>query len=335
MPNLNCVILAAGKGTRMKSKTPKIAHPIMGRPMIHYVVEAARELDPATIIVVTGHESETVKACLFDPRGLYALQAEQKGTAHALMSAEGLLDAGGDVLVLYGDVPLIQASILRAFMESFWQSEGIAFMCTRVGRPEGYGRVITDSSGNILDIVEDSEATGQVRSIDLINTGICMIRRNLFGLVKSVTPENKKGEYYLTDICKIAKERGIRVRAHLHPESSEVLGINTRRDLLEANVHMRNAILDRHMVGGVTVADRTVYIEGDVAIGSDTTISPYCYLVGRTEIGPDVTIGPHSFIKDSKIAKGACVEGFAFLDGATLKEGERVAAFSRLGCEAG
>ena len=98
---------------------------------------------------------------------------------------------------------------------------------------------------------------------------------------------------------------------------------------------MRNAILDRHMVGGVTVADRTVYIEGDVAIGSDTTISPYCYLVGRTEIGPDVTIGPHSFIKDSKIAKGACVEGFAFLDGATLKEGERVAAFSRLGCEAG
>ncbi len=335
MPNLNCVILAAGKGTRMKSKTPKISHPIMGRPMIRYVVGAAQELDPATIIVVTGHESETVKACLAQDPVLYALQAEQKGTAHALMSAEGLLAAAGDVLVLYGDVPLIKASILRAFMESFWQSEGIAFMCTRVARPDGYGRVITDGSGTILDIVEDSEATGKVREIDLINTGICMIRRNLLGLVKSVTPENRKGEYYLTDICKIAKKRGIKVRAHLHPESSEVLGINTRRDLLEANVLVRNAILDRHMDGGVTLADRTVYIEGDVAIGSDTTISPYCYLIGRTEIGPDVTIGPHTLIKDSRIAKGAFIEGFAFLDGASLKEGERVAAFSRLEHEAG
>lgn len=330
MPILNCVILAAGKGTRMRSKTPKIAHPIMGRPMIRYVVAAAAELEPAAIVVVTGHESDAVKACLTEDRVRYALQAEQKGTAHALLSAESLLSASGDVLVLYGDVPLIKSSILRAFMESFWQSEGIAFMCTRVARPDGYGRVITDSSGNIIDIVEDSEATGQVRGIDLINTGICMIRRNLLGLVKSVTPENRKGEYYLTDICKIAKMRGIKVRAHLHHESSEVLGINTRRDLLEANVLVRNAILDRHMDGGVTLADRSIYIEADVAIGSDTAISPYCYLVGRTEIGEEVTIGPHTFIKDSKIAKGAFVEGFAFLDGAFVKEGERIAAFSRI-----
>ena len=335
MPILNCVILAAGKGTRMRSKTPKIAHPIMGRPMIRYVVAAARELEPSTIIVVTGHESETVKACLAEDRVLYALQAEQRGTAHALLSAESLLADSGDVLVLYGDVPLIKASILRAFMESFWQSQGIAFMCTRVGRPEGYGRVITDGSGDIVDIVEDSEATGQVRAINLINTGICMIRRNLLGLVKSVTPENRKGEYYLTDISKIARERGIKVRAHLHPESTEVLGINTRRDLMEANVLVRDAILDRHMDGGVTLADRTIYIEGDVAIGSDTTISPYCYLIGRTEIADEVTIGPHVFIKDSKIAKGAVVEGFAFLDGASVKEGARIAAFSRIEREAG
>ncbi len=329
MPQLNCVILAAGKGTRMKSKIPKIAHPIMGKPMVHYVVAAARELDPATIIVVTGHESERVKGCLVEDKVLFALQAEQKGTAHALLATESLL-AAGDILVLYGDVPLIKASTLRAFTGSFWQSEGIAFMTTRVDRPDGYGRVIVDADDHILDIVEDSEATGAVRDVNLINTGICMIRRNLLALAKSVTPENRKGEYYLTDICKVAKARGIKVRSHLHPESGEVLGINTRRDLLEANSLMRNAILDRHMEKGVTIADRTVYIEGDVAIGADTTISPCCYLTGKTEIGPDVIVGPHAVIKDSKIGKGSVIEGFAFLDGVSLEEGSRVAPFVRL-----
>jgi len=329
MPNLNCVILAAGKGTRMQSKTPKIAHPIMGMPMIRYVVAAARQLDPAAIIVVIGHESDKVKECLAGDQVLFALQAEQKGTAHALLATEGLL-AGGDILVLYGDVPLIKAATLRFFMESFWQSEGIAFMTTKVDRPEGYGRVIVDPAGSIVDIVEESEAVGPERDVTLINTGICMVRRNLFGLVKSVTPENRKGEYYLTDICRVARDRGIKVRSHFHEEAGEVLGINTRRDLLEANVLVRNAILDRHMERGVTLADRTIYIEAGVAIGPDTTIAPYCHLTGRTEIGEDVVIGPHTLIRDSKIGNGAFIEGFAFLDGVSVEEGSRIAPFTHL-----
>jgi bifunctional UDP-N-acetylglucosamine pyrophosphorylase/glucosamine-1-phosphate N-acetyltransferase len=329
MPPLNCVILAAGKGTRMKSKLPKIAHPIMGRPMVRYVVAAARELDPREIVVVTGYESALVEDCLRDDHVKFALQAEQKGTAHALLVAEAQL-ADGDILVLYGDVPLIKASTLRAFMESFRESEGIAFITTRVDRPDGYGRVIVDADGNILDIVEDSEAAGAVRDVDLINTGICMIRRNLFGLVKSVTPENRKGEYFLTDICKLAQGRGIKVRAHFHPEAGEVLGINTRRELSEAILLVRNAILDRHMARGVTVTDRSAYIEADAQIESDTVISPYCYITGKTHIGSDAIIGPHVIIKDSVIGRGARVEGFAYLDGAHVEDGALVPAFSRI-----
>ena len=235
MARLNCVILAAGKGTRMVSKLPKIAHPIMGKPMVRYVVAAARTLKPEAIVVVTGHEHHLVEACLEEDRDVrFALQAEQKGTAHALLCSEANL-GDGDILVLYGDVPLMKSSTLEAFAEAFSQSDGIAFMTTEVENPAGYGRVIVAPGGEILDIVEDSEAAGQVRDIRVINTGICMIRREHLSLVKAVTSNNKKGEYYLTDICKIAGQRGLKVLSYLHGQAHEVLGINTRRELAEAN----------------------------------------------------------------------------------------------------
>jgi bifunctional UDP-N-acetylglucosamine pyrophosphorylase / glucosamine-1-phosphate N-acetyltransferase len=310
MSRLNCVILAAGKGTRMVSKIPKIAHPIMGKPMIRFVVERARELDADKIIVVTGHESEIVRNCLKEDKVAFCLQAEQKGTAHALLTTESEL-VKGDILILYGDVPLMTTETLVALRESFHHSEGISFMTTEVADPKGYGRIITDENSDIIDIVEDSDATGSVRDIRIINTGICMIRSGLLPLVKEITPNNKKGEYYLTDICKVAGGKGIKVKAYFHPNASEVLGINTRKELLDANVIMRNRILDRHMEHGVTIADRSVYIESDVTIGKDTTILPYSFISGRTSIGEDAVVGPHAFIKDSAIADGAVVGPFS------------------------
>ncbi len=329
MERLNCVILAAGKGTRMRSKIPKVAHPIMGRPMIRYVVETAHTLAPERVIVVTGHGKTLVESCLEGADVVFAHQEEQKGTAHALLSAAALL-APGDILVLYGDVPLIRPLTLNAFMEFFMRSEGIAFMTTEVEDPSGYGRVIVDNRDGIVDIVEDSEATGTVLGIKVINTGICMIRRNLLPLVEAVTPDNKKGELYLTDICKTAGRQGIKARAFLHKDASEVLGINTRKDLLEANLAFRNAILDRHMENGVTITDRSTYIESDVTIGPDTVISPYCYLIGRTEIGQDVFIGPHVVIKDSIIENGVSIEGFTSLDGVRAGENAKIGPFSRM-----
>jgi bifunctional UDP-N-acetylglucosamine pyrophosphorylase/glucosamine-1-phosphate N-acetyltransferase len=332
MPQLNCVILAAGKGTRMVSKLPKIAHPIMGKPMVRYVVAAARELAPARIVVVTGHEHERVEESLAeDVRAgdvALALQADQKGTAHALLTAEEKL-ADGDILVLYGDVPLMKAATLQAFAQAFGKSDGIAFMTTEVERPEGYGRVIVNSAGEIEDIVEDNEATGAVRDIRIINTGICMIRRDNLALVKAVQPNNKKGEYYLTDICKIAKEKGMKVLSYLHGQANEVLGINTRRELLDANLLVRNAILDGHMAQGVTIMDRGVYIEAEVRIGSDTAVAPGCYITGRTVIGSDSVIGPNSVIRDTVIGSGVRVEGNVYLEGTTIEDGARVPAFTR------
>jgi bifunctional UDP-N-acetylglucosamine pyrophosphorylase / glucosamine-1-phosphate N-acetyltransferase len=186
-----------------------------------------------------------------------------------------------------------------------------------------------NDAGEIQDIVEDNEATGPLRDIRLINTGICMIRRDQLSLVKAVTPNNKKGEYYLTDICRIARDRGIKVLSYLHRQAHQVLGINTRRELLDANLLVRNAILDAHMAAGVTIMDRSVYIEADARIESDTVISPGCYITGKTTIGADTVIGPHVVIKDSVIGKGAFVEGFAYLDGAKVEDGARVPAFTQ------
>lgn len=329
MSQLNCVILAAGKGTRMVSKLPKIAHPIMGKPMVRYVVAAARQLAPQRIVVVTGHEHELVEECLKEEDVRFALQEEQKGTAHALLRSEAQL-GDGDILVLYGDVPLMKASTLQAFVEAFRLSDGVAFMTTELERPDGYGRVIVNDAGEIADIVEDSEATGRVREIKVINTGICMIRRDRLDLVKAVTPNNRKGEYYLTDICKIAKDRRIKVLAHLHQDAHEVLGINTRRELGEANLLVRNSILDAHMARGVTIVDRSVYIEEEVEIDSDTIISSCSHITGKSRIGSDTVIGPNAIIKDSVIGKGVTVEGFAYLEGAKVKDGARVPAFTRI-----
>jgi bifunctional UDP-N-acetylglucosamine pyrophosphorylase/glucosamine-1-phosphate N-acetyltransferase len=329
MERINCVILAAGKGTRMRSKTAKVMHPLMGRPMIRYVVDAARAVSPRRIVVVTGCGQEEVQGSLEGEDISFALQAEQKGTAHALLAAEGHL-VPGDILVLYGDVPLIRASTLERFIDFFRLSGGVAFMTTKVERPEGYGRVITDGTDTIIDIVEESEAAGAVKEIRVINTGICMIRADMLPLVKAVTPDNNKGEYYLTDICRQARRRGIAVKAFLHDESAEVLGINTRKDLLEAGLVMRNAILDRHMEQGVTIMDRDTYIEAGVVIGPDTTIFPHCFLMGRTEIGREVTIGPHALIKDSFIGDGTTVEAFSSLDGVQAAEGVKIGPFSRI-----
>jgi bifunctional UDP-N-acetylglucosamine pyrophosphorylase/glucosamine-1-phosphate N-acetyltransferase len=328
MSQHSCVILAAGKGTRMVSKIPKIAHPIMGKPMVCHVVAAARQLESQRIVVVTGHERGAVENVLRDENVVFALQSEQKGTAHALLTTESLL-GDGDVLVLYGDVPLIQASTLQAFVEFFRQSEGITFMTTEADHPEGYGRVLIGRDAEIIDIVEDREASDDVKKVNVINTGICMIRRDLLSLVKAVTPDNSKGEYYLTDICKIAKSNGIGAKAYHHRNSSEVLGINTRKELQEVNLIMRRRILDRHMAAGVTIEDATVYIEDDVVIGQDTTILPYSYIAGKARIAEDVTIGPHVKIENCAIGRGAVIESFVSLTGARVAPGERVRSFSR------
>jgi len=199
MSQYEIVILAAGKGKRMYSKRPKILHEIMGKPMIEYVVAEAKKLFSSKIVVVTGHEKQLVEERLRDDGLLFAAQEEQKGTAHALLAAEAMIGKG-DLLVLYGDVPLIRAETLQSFIAFFRRSEGVAFMTTEVSDPTGYGRVILEGE-EIRDIVEDADADENQKKVSEINTGICALRRDILPLVKEVKAENAKGEYYLTDIC--------------------------------------------------------------------------------------------------------------------------------------
>lgn len=328
MTKLSVVILAAGKGERMISSKPKVMHEIMGKPMVGYAIERAQELSATKTVVVLGYGKETVEGYAKGYGVTCAVQKGQKGTAHALLSAEKHVK-GHDVLVLYGDVPLLEKTTLEDFLKFFKKAATITFMTTDVENPAGYGRVVMKRD-RIEKIVEEIDAKLVERKIKRINTGICAIPGNLISLLKEIKADNKKGEYYLTDICKIAQQKGVAVKGYHHGKSPEVLGINSRRELLEANITMKDRILDNHMKNGVTLLDRNIHIESTVTIQKDTTIFPNTYILGKTRIGEGVSIGPNVQIRDCIINDGVSIEGFVIMEGAELEEGVKVGPFSRI-----
>lgn len=321
---LSVVILAAGKGERMLSNKPKVMHEIMRKPMVGYAIERAQELSATKTVVVLGYGKELVEGYVKGFNVTCALQKGQKGTAHALLSA-GKFVRGHDVVVLYGDVPLLEQSTLEGFLNFFRKAGTITFMTTDVENPAGYGRVLMKKD-RIEKIVEEIDASPEEKKIKRINTGICAIPGSLFSLLKEIKADNKKGEYYLTDICKIAQQKDIVVKGYHHGRSSEVLGINSRKELLEANITMKDRILDGHMKNGVTLLDRSIYIESDVTIKKDTTIFPNTYIMGKTHIGEGVTIGPNVLIRDCVINDGVSIEGFVVMEGAEVEEGVNIGA---------
>jgi bifunctional UDP-N-acetylglucosamine pyrophosphorylase / glucosamine-1-phosphate N-acetyltransferase len=328
MKAFDVVILAAGKGERMVSDKPKVMHEIMGRPMIDYVVDVARKLNPDNIIVVTGHGREEVEAHLKDTSILCAVQKEQKGTAHALLSSAKFL-GGSDILVLYGDVPLIELATVQSLISFYQKESDILFMTTDAADPAGYGRIISDGDA-IVEIREEIDATPEEREIREINTGICILPWESFTYLQEIGAGNKKGEYYLTDICSIAHGKGKAIKKYNHKKSSEVLGINSRKELMEASITMRMRIIENHAKNGVTFLDSNVYIENEVRIRRDTVIFPNCHIMGKTVIGSGVSIGPNAVIRDAEIHDNATIEGFVVMEGVEVREGARIGPFSRL-----
>jgi len=303
-------------------------HEIMGRPMIDYVVGVAQELNPNGIIVVVGHGREILEEHLKDTPVVCAVQKEQKGTAHALLSTAPFL-SGKDVLVLYGDVPLMELETVQRFLSFYESRKSIVFMTTDMTDPKGYGRIIGDGD-RILEIREEIEATPEEREIREINTGICVIPGESFAYLHEINAGNKKGEYYLTDICRIARSKGKIVRKYNHANAAEVLGVNSRKELMEANVTMKIRVIEKHMKKGVSFPDTNVYIDDRVEIGKDTTIFPNCYLMGNTIIGSGVSIGPNTVIRDSKIHDDVIIEGFVFIEDTEVNENSQIDPFSRL-----
>ena len=321
MANLTAVILAAGKGTRMKSKLPKVLHKVGGHPMLEHVMDAAEAAGCRDNVVVIGHGAELVRE-LVGSRARIALQAEQLGTGHAvLQAADTLKDFTGTVMILCGDTPLLEAEELKKFYAEHVKSGAAAtVMSAMMEDPFGYGRILRDDNGDVAGIVEQKDASEEQKLIKEINTGnYCVEAPLLFEVLRTLGNNNAQGEYYLTDVLAKLRAMGKKVGGVVTADSEMIMGVNSRRQLAEAESVMRRRILEKLMDEGVTVMDpASTFIEKSVKIAPDTTIYPYTWLQGETVIGEDCEIGPNVRLENVKVADG-CRCGFTHMRDCEVK----------------
>jgi bifunctional UDP-N-acetylglucosamine pyrophosphorylase/glucosamine-1-phosphate N-acetyltransferase len=337
MSETHLVILAAGKGTRMVSAGPKVLHRAAGFSLIEHVLRAGDALRPATTVVVVGHQADCVKDALGKRLGLrFALQEPQLGTGHALLQAEPhLAGRSGAVVLLSGDVPLLRPATLLALVETHTSRKAAATVLTaRVDRPQGYGRIVRDAAqrGRIAAIVEDRDATPAEREIDEINSGIYVFALEpLFTALKSLGAANAQGEYYLPDLVRIYRERGLAVETVSLDDPREILGVNSRRELADVTAILKTTRNETLMAAGVTLIDpASAWIGPDVAVGADTIIHPNVYLEGRTRIGAGCEIHACVRIVDSTIDDGVVVQNFCVISESRIRSGARIGPFAHI-----
>ncbi len=310
MSGFTAVILAAGKGTRMKSSLPKVLHKVGGKPMVQHVLTAAKQAGAVKNIMVIGFGAESVQETI-GSQAEYVVQAEQLGTGHAVMQARAAL-AGfdGTVMVLCGDTPLLRTEPLALLYETHRQAKAAATVLTaRMPDAHGYGRVIRDAEGRVTKIVEQKDATAAELAVNEINTGIyCFESAPLFAALAGITCENAQGEYYLTDVIGILAGKGAQVRAAVAGDYQETMGINSRLQLAEAEKILRRRKLEALMDGGVTIMDPdSTFVDDEVLVAPDTVIYPFTWLEGRTTVGTGCTLGPSTRIADTTIGDNATI----------------------------
>lgn len=331
--NVAAVILAAGKSTRMKSKTPKALHPLLGKPLLRFAVEAAQAAGAERTIIVVGHQSETVRASMGEDFE-YVLQADQKGTGHAVQMAEALLsDWTGPILVLPGDAPLVSGYLLQQLVEHHVTRGASATLLTAVLDDAGaYGRIVRDPISNqVRAIVEAKDATPDQLKIGEIGTSVYAFDgRKLFETLRQVQPNNNQGEYYLTDVIGLLASRSEIVEAVISPDPDIVRGVNTRVELSELTLLLRERIHRAHQLSGVTIIDPfSTFIDASVKIGQDTVIHPFTILSGVTDIGEDCEIGPGARISDSKLGNSVSVRD-SYIVASEVGDESRVGPYANL-----
>lgn len=307
MRKLKAVILAAGEGSRMKSAKPKVLHEILDKTMVDYVIETAKDCGAEEVCVVVGHKAELVKDGIRSEGVSFALQAEQKGTGHAVMMAGDFIDADSDMLILYGDTPLITGETLSKLVQVHREEgHGVTVVSAKVADPTGYGRIMRNDHGSFLRIVEHKDATETERLLNEINTGIYIFNgKALQDSLGKLNNDNAQGEYYLTDCLELILQAGGKAEAVIAKDADEFFGVNSRVQLAEAARIMKNRINRKHMENGVTLVDpENTYIGSDVVIDRDTIILPGCYIMGKTVIGADCEIGPNSRLTDTTLGNG-------------------------------
>jgi len=352
MADLSVAILAAGIGERMRSRKAKVLHRLGGKPLIAYPVGLALELQAKIIAVIVGRDADAVKAALTGVHGLsFADQQEQKGTAHALLQARPLLaHEDGDLLVLYGDVPLLQMETVRDLLHTHRTSGATATLLTMtVDQPAGYGRIVREG-GRLVRIVEEADATATERAIREVNSGVgCFRVPVLWPVLERVRPQNRQGEYYLPDVVRLLLAEGQQVETVSAADPAELLGVNDRHQLAHLEGELRQRTLRRLMTEGVTILDpQTTSVGPDVKIGQDTILSPGVVIEGRSVIGEECVIGlgcslenvrvgdrvtlrPYCVVTDSIIDAGATLGPFAHLrPESVVRAGAKVGNFVEL-----
>ena len=329
--NLHVVILAAGQGTRMRSKLPKVLHPVAGKPMLGHVIDCARSLSPTRIHVVIGHGAELVREQLAAEDIHWVLQTEQLGTGHAVAQALPGTEGADQVLVLYGDVPLLRAETL-AQLSSQAGAQALGMLTVALADPTGYGRILRNEAGEVQAIVEQKDASAEQLRIREGNTGIMALPgKHAARWLGSLSNQNAQGEYYLTDVVAMAVAEQIPVEVAHAVDEYEVLGANNRVQLAVLEAEYRRRQAERLMTEGVSLADPArIDVRGDVRVGRDISIDINVVLEGRVVIEDDVIIESNCVLRDCHIGAGSHIKAFSHIDGAELAIGCDVGPYARL-----
>ncbi len=327
---MNIVILAAGQGKRMHSNLPKVLHPVAGKALAQHVIDTARTLDPARLIVVYGHGGDAVRASLAADDIRWAEQAQQLGTGHAVAQALPQLADAAQTLVLYGDVPLTTAATLKRLLQA--GKDGLAVLTVDLADPTGYGRMVRDAAGQVVRIVEEKDASAEEKTIREVNTGImAMPTARLAEWLGSLKNNNAQGEYYLTDIVGLAVGEGLPVRTAQPQGEWEVLGVNSKVQLAELERQHQRNLADQLLVAGVRLADPArIDVRGELRHGRDVAIDVGCVFEGQVELGDAVDVGPYCVLKNVTVGAGTRIAAFCHFEDAVIGPDGVLGPYARL-----
>ena len=327
---LQIVILAAGQGKRLHSHLPTVLHPVAGKALAEHVIDTARALDPARLVVVFGHGGEVVRSTLDSADISWTMQEPQLGTGHAVAQALPALDDSGQTLVLYGDVPLTTKSTLQRLLHA--GRDGLSILTVELDSPTGYGRIVRDAAGNVQRIVEEKDASASEKSIREVNTGIMAIpSARLADWLGRLSNDNAQGEYYLTDIIALAVAEGVSVRTAQPDKEWEVVGVNCKVQLAELErVYQRN-IAEQLLLAGVRLADPArIDVRGTLSHGRDVAIDVGCIFEGEVELGDAVEVGPYCVLKDVRVGAGTRIAAFCHFTDSLIGPDGVLGPFARL-----
>jgi len=329
--SLSIVILAAGKGTRMKSTITKVMHKLAGRPLVEHVIDTAKRLTPSNLTVVTGNGAEQVRPLMDTKHVVEVMQHQQQGTGHAVMQATAQFADAEQVLVLYGDVPLTQLSTLQQLIDC-GDINSLRILTTELTDPTGYGRIVRNNAGDVICITEQKDADVQTLAIKEVNSGIMVLPAKwLAESVVKLTNNNAQGEYYLTDMVSLAVAQGIVINTVCCSDNAEVAGVNTRQQLAELERHYQLLQANELMAKGVTLADPSrIDIRGELKTGIDITIDVNVIFEGEVTLANNVVIGANCIIKDATIGEGTIILANSMIDSSIIGANVNIGPFARL-----